>query len=278
MSERRAPVLGVGERGHVRRGEIVHRADATLCDRDTDQHGRDRLGHRERREAVPIGPRILVALDEDGVATRDQESGGRVARKVVVERAGLALVLVTQGRLGGRTEQPRRRGGPSDRPTLQELVVVAEHADEEPEAIDRFDRVALARTVLLGVRAARGKTGRTGQRLGLGWPGHYRAIIRWWLRRRTAERHDEDAENETASVRNSPHDRIRPLLTHPADLPIEQPDERLPSRSVSRDLRSSEAPYPVDLPRRLRPGGEGRGEEAARQGAEKRASVHHSMT
>jgi hypothetical protein len=34
---------------------------------------------------MPIRPRILIALDEDGVTTRDQESGGRVARKVVVE-------------------------------------------------------------------------------------------------------------------------------------------------------------------------------------------------
>ena len=55
---------------------------------------------------MPIRPRVLVALDEDGVTTRDEKPGGRIAGKVVVERAGFALVFVTQGRLGGRTEQP----------------------------------------------------------------------------------------------------------------------------------------------------------------------------
>jgi hypothetical protein len=80
---------------------------------------------------MPIRPRILVALDEDGVTTRDEEPGGRVARKVVVERARLALVLVTQGRLGGARssrdgEVARRIVRPSP------AVVVAETADEEP--------------------------------------------------------------------------------------------------------------------------------------------------
>ena len=85
MSERRAAVLGVSERGHVGPGQIVYRTDEVLSDREPDQHGRDRLGHRKRREAMPIRPRILIALNEDGVTTRNQESGGRVAREVVVE-------------------------------------------------------------------------------------------------------------------------------------------------------------------------------------------------
>jgi hypothetical protein len=50
------------------------------------------------------------------------------------------------------------------------LVVVAEHADEEPEAIDRPDRIVLVRTVLLGVRAAQGEMRRRLARR-LGWDG-----------------------------------------------------------------------------------------------------------
>jgi hypothetical protein len=150
-------VLGVGERGHVRRGEIVDRTDAALADRDADQHRRDGLGHRERGEAMPIVPRVLIALDQDRVAARDEQPGGGVARQVVVERAGLRLVLVAQGRLGGRAGEPRRRGGSTDQPPFQDLVVVTEPADEERDAIDGSDRIALARAVLLGVRPARGE-------------------------------------------------------------------------------------------------------------------------
>ena len=90
MAERSTPVLGVGERGHVGGGGIVHRADVALRDRDADQHGGDGLGHRPRGEAMPIVPAVLVALDEDRFAARDEEPGRRVAREVVVERECLA--------------------------------------------------------------------------------------------------------------------------------------------------------------------------------------------
>jgi len=106
VPERRATVLGVSERRQIGRSWIVYRTDEVLGERDTDQHGRDRLGHRKRREPMPIRSPVLVALHEDRVITSDEEPGGRVSRKVVVERAGLALVLVTQDRLGGGAEQP----------------------------------------------------------------------------------------------------------------------------------------------------------------------------
>jgi hypothetical protein len=88
---------------------------------------------------MPIVPRVLIPLDEDCVTARDEQAGRGVARQVVVERAGLRQGLVAQGRLGGRADEPRRRGGSTDQPPFPDLVVVTESADEERDARDDFD-------------------------------------------------------------------------------------------------------------------------------------------
>jgi len=49
---------------------------------------------------MPIVPAVLVTLDENRLARRDEETGGRVAREVVVQRVGLARELISEGRLG----------------------------------------------------------------------------------------------------------------------------------------------------------------------------------
>ena len=106
MPQRRASVLGSGEPRHVRRGLIIHGADASLVEGDSNQHRRDRLGHRPRGESVPVGARVLVALHEDRVVACHEQAGCRVARQVVVEAERLPLVLVAQSRLGMSPREP----------------------------------------------------------------------------------------------------------------------------------------------------------------------------
>ena len=54
---------------------------------------------------MPVVPRVLIAFDEDRVATGDEEPGGRVAREVVVKGECLALILVANCRFLGRARQ-----------------------------------------------------------------------------------------------------------------------------------------------------------------------------
>src|SRR5438046_8785546 len=49
-------------------------SDLAFRYRDADQHGGDGLGHRPRGEAMPIVAAVLVALDEDCFAARDEEA------------------------------------------------------------------------------------------------------------------------------------------------------------------------------------------------------------
>src|SRR5215475_7793660 len=105
MPDRRAAVLGARQPRHVCRRGIVDGAYAALGDRDADQHRRHRLGHRERREAMTVVARVLVALDQDRVIARDEEPGGRIALEVLMEPAALALVIVANLRLTRRSPQ-----------------------------------------------------------------------------------------------------------------------------------------------------------------------------
>ena len=131
MPQRGAPILGAGERGHVGGSGIVHGLDAALGDRDPDEHPGDRLGHRPRGEAVPVAPRVLIAFDEDRVATGDQKPGGGVAREVVVQGEFLALVFIANCWFRGRARQRRWRLGAAHQPTLIDLVEMAMAANEE---------------------------------------------------------------------------------------------------------------------------------------------------
>ena len=80
---------------------------------------------------------VLVALDEDRVAARDEEPGGRVAREVPVQIRGRALVVVLEDRLRGRAPQPRRSVGAPHEAALEHLVELAVGPDEEGNAEER---------------------------------------------------------------------------------------------------------------------------------------------
>ena len=137
VAERRASVLGAGQLGHVGRRLIVDRADVALGDRDADQHRGHGLGHRPRREALPVGAVVLVALDEDGVVARDQQPGRQAPRQVVVQR------------------RENEAAG-------EDLVHVAMRADRVPDAIERRAaplRVARGRAELVRVGAGRREMG-----------------------------------------------------------------------------------------------------------------------
>ena len=57
---------------------------------------------------MPIVAAVLVALEEDRFAARDEEAGRRVAREIVVERTGLTPELVAECRLGVDARETRR--------------------------------------------------------------------------------------------------------------------------------------------------------------------------
>ena len=85
---------------------------------------------------MPIVAAVLVALDEDRVAARDEEAGGRIARQVVVERAGLAPKLVAERRLGVYARETRRRSGAANQPAFEDLVEMTVRANEERDSIE----------------------------------------------------------------------------------------------------------------------------------------------
>ena len=62
---------------------------------------------------------VLIAFDENRVAARDEQAGGRVAREVVVERQLGALVGPRDARLGDADEARGRRRFP-DEPALED--------------------------------------------------------------------------------------------------------------------------------------------------------------
>src|SRR6188508_3282587 len=140
---------------------------------------------------------VLVALDQDGVAARDEQSGSGVARQVVIDRAFLPVVHVREGRLDGCPSEPRRRVGATDQTSFQEVVLMAEDANPEPGAIDGFDRVVQARTVFVSVRAvcteARSGTRNAAGRRGAG-PG--RVGFRSHRRLAAGKRETDDAEKD----------------------------------------------------------------------------------
>jgi len=83
---------------------------------------------------MPIVPAVLVTLDEDRVAARDEEAGGRVAAEVVVERAGLAPKLVAERRLGVYASERRRRGGAANQSAFEDLIEMTLRANEERDS------------------------------------------------------------------------------------------------------------------------------------------------
>ena len=115
---------------------------------------------------MPIIAAVLVALDEDRFAARDEEAGRRIAREIVVERTGLAPELVSERRLGVYARETRRRGGAPNHPAFENLVEVTLRADEErnlKEGRAVADRIAPARAIVLAVGAARDEARPRGQ-------------------------------------------------------------------------------------------------------------------
>src|SRR6187551_3763285 len=109
---------------------------------------------------MPVVPRVLVAFDEDRVTTGEEETGGGVAREVIVKSKFLALVLVANRRFRGRPRQQRRCRSATHQPTLIDLVEMALATDKEGYTLTRSalaDRIALARAVFLGIRSTLGE-------------------------------------------------------------------------------------------------------------------------
>ena len=55
---------------------------------------------------MPVVPAVLIALEEDRVAARDEEPRGGVTREVIVDAEGLSVELVARGRLRRGTLEP----------------------------------------------------------------------------------------------------------------------------------------------------------------------------
>ena len=107
---------------------------------------------------MPVVPRVLITFDEDRVATGDEEAGGRVARQVLIKGECLALILVANCRFRGRARQRRRCRSAAHQATLIDLVEMAIAAHPKARACRAVaDRIATARAVVLGIRAALGE-------------------------------------------------------------------------------------------------------------------------
>jgi hypothetical protein len=130
VTKRRLTVRRAGQLRDVLCGRIIERLDLALGERDSDEHGDDRLRRRVRNHPVFRRTVVLVALGENGVALQDQQPCGAVARQVVVQPATLGLVGVTDRRLGfGALQRPCLRAvGHLAR--WKDFVVVAHRADE----------------------------------------------------------------------------------------------------------------------------------------------------
>src|SRR4030095_1361309 len=109
---------------------------AALGERDADEHRGDGLGHRPRREAVPVRATVLVTLDEDGVTARDQQASRWVALEVVVQRQVGTLEPPGDARLGDPHEARGHRRLVNE-PARKDLVEMTVGADERPDAIER---------------------------------------------------------------------------------------------------------------------------------------------
>src|SRR5262249_33632069 len=126
------------------------------------------LGHRRRGESMPVVAAVMVALQENRVAARDEQAGGEVAPEVIVDGRALALVLVTHRRLHRRALEPRRCRPSSHRARLADLIEVADRALEEGERVERptiAHGIAVVRAEGVGVRPAR-REARPGSRDG----------------------------------------------------------------------------------------------------------------
>jgi len=109
---------------------------------------------------MPIVPGELVALDKERVAARDDEPGRGVAREVVVEREGFACVFVANGRFGSDAGELGGYGAAPDQSAFEDLIEMTEGADEKGNSIPVraiADGIAVARAVVVGVRAAGGE-------------------------------------------------------------------------------------------------------------------------
>jgi hypothetical protein len=163
VTERRLPVLGAGELGYVGGREVIDRANVALGDRDPDEHRGHGLGHRPRREAIPVRAAVLVALDQDAVTPRDQQAGRRVAPEVVVQRQVDGLESPGDARLGNPREARGRRRLVNE-PAPEDLVEMALGADD---LLDVIERPAVALRVA-GAGAALFRAGPTGSEAGRG--------------------------------------------------------------------------------------------------------------
>ena len=107
MTNRSLAVGGACQLRDIRLGAIVNGPNISFVQRDADQHRDDRLRHRKGRHALLGRAVVLIALDEDGVASEDEEARGAVARQEVVEIPGLGLVGVPDRGFGrGALQRP----------------------------------------------------------------------------------------------------------------------------------------------------------------------------
>jgi hypothetical protein len=177
---------------------------------------------------MPVVARVLIAFDQDRIAPCDEEAGSRIARKVVVERVGLAPHHVADRRLGTRAYERRRRGRTSNQPTLEDLVEMAVRANEERNSKEGHGIaawIAIARPVLLGVRAIRGEArAGDGGRLAGGRAGRVRASRargRW--RCATGEENCRQAAGHKRSVDGAQ----QPAENRSTDVPARDPRQKV---------------------------------------------------
>ena len=81
---------------------------------------------------MAVASAVLIALDEQRVAARDDEPGRRIAREVAVDVRRGALVVVLNRRLGCRTSQRRWSVATPDKPALEDAIEMMERLARDP--------------------------------------------------------------------------------------------------------------------------------------------------
>ena len=106
---------------------------------------------------MAVVARILVALGEDRIALGDQKAGRRMTRQIIIEGVPTALVCVAEREFALGALERRSGGRLADDARFDDLVVMAEGADDEALLARRCgpaDRIAILPAVGVGVRPA----------------------------------------------------------------------------------------------------------------------------
>jgi len=86
---------------------------------------------------MPIVPAVLVTLDENRLAARDEETGGRVCARGSRRACGSRPRTHIGGPARSRRGETRQGGGAANQPAFEDLIEMTVRANEERDSKER---------------------------------------------------------------------------------------------------------------------------------------------